>query len=120
MQVCSNDVFLKTLGACCACITEPSSASLVPAIIGLPLFQVKYGRHVNQIFGELIDSYPRARQLSDLNDFDALLAAERTSFDRARTMNWITRNTGPLPSEDMPGRVADVVAGLMSDPSRRA
>jgi len=113
LDVCSMEAFVSKLQRCCACIVEPSSAALIPALMGVPLFLAQYGKLDGQLFGELLRCYPRARQLADLRDFASLLVAEQADLDAARTRRWIDQNTGPLPPEDMPSRVADVVVSLI-------
>lgn len=113
IDICSKEEFLSRLQGSCAAITEPSTAALIPALMGLPLFLAQYGALDGQVFGELLRSYPRARNLSNLREFTSLLAAERAELDSERTLKWIEKNTGPLPAQDMPGRVADVVLSLI-------
>jgi hypothetical protein len=113
VPICSKEQFLDTLQQSCACIAEPSSASLIPALIGLPLFLARYGKLAGQAFGALLCSYPRARELTDLQAFNDLLATENATLDPARTRQWIDSNTGPLPAQDMPARVADTLLELI-------
>jgi hypothetical protein len=112
IEVCSRADFVESLLRCCACITEPSTAALIPALLGMPLLLAQYGKVAGQRFGELIERYPRARSLGQLRDFSSILAAEHASLDPQRTREWIARNSGPLPAEEMPERVADAVASL--------
>ena len=118
VDVCSREEFIPKLQGSCACITEPSSAALMPALMGMPLFLAQYGKLSGQTFGGLITSYPRARTLRDLSAFTAVLAAEQACLDSERTMRWIEQTTGPLPAEDMPARVADVIASLIGELAR--
>jgi hypothetical protein len=50
-----------------------------------------------------------------LDRFNELLQAERASCRPEQVRAWIRENVGPLPAEDMPERVADVIAGLAAD-----
>jgi hypothetical protein len=109
IDMCSDKDFMSTLQQCCACIVETSSLALIPALMGMPLFLAQYGRLNSQRFGEVLTSYPRARLLPDLGSFSSLLAAECRECDPERTRAWIAFNAGPLPAEDMPHRVAQVV-----------
>jgi hypothetical protein len=114
VAICSNDEFLPVLRRCCACITEPSSAALLPSLVGLPLFLANYGKLAGQAFGKLIESYPRARRLRDLRDFNSQLAAAERDEDLARAQAWIELHKGPQPPKQMPMRVADVIVGLVA------
>lgn len=111
--VCANSEFLVDLQRSCACITEPSSAALIPAMMGLPLFLANYGKLARQEYGELIEGYPRARRISDMRDFSFELAAESEHVNEAAVLQWITRNCGPRPASCMPERVAEVVLTLI-------
>jgi hypothetical protein len=113
VALCTGEDFLVRLKNCCACIAEPSSLAVVPALMGMPLFLARYGKLAEQEYGEVLTSYPRARQLSDLSACNTLLAAERNDCDPERTTHWIEKNSGPLPAEDMPRRVAEVTAALI-------
>lgn len=115
IDFCSNEDFLSQLQRSCACVTEPSTASVIPALIGLPLFLARYGKLRGQVFGELLGSYPRARYLTHLSGFTSLLAAECAEFDSEQTLKWIKQNTGPLPAREMPSRVADIVLSLINE-----
>lgn len=118
IETCSNEDFIQRLRQSCACITEPSTAALVPALAGMPLFLAQYGRLDGQRFGDLLSAYPRAAYLSDLKQFGTLLEEARANSNAQRTLEWIKQNTGPLPASEMPKRVADVVKSLVVDSGR--
>lgn len=119
IPVSSNKEFIAYLRRSCACITEPSTAALVPALMGMPLFLAQYGNLAGQPFGELIVSYPRAKLLSDVGNFNSTLAAEQATVDPTLVSAWIAQNTGPLPADQMPVRVASIVGSII-DERRRA
>jgi len=113
IEVCSTEDFVSRLQGCCAAIAEPSTASLIPALLGIPLLLAKYGRLNEQRYGEVLTSYPRARLLVDISDVNSLLADEQASCDPARVWQWIDDNAGPLPATQMPERVAEVVFNMI-------
>lgn len=115
ISICSNQEFLSRLQGCCACIVEPTSLSVVPALMGMPLLLATYGKLREQRYGEVLTCYPRARLLSEVGDFGSLLAAEQTVCDFGHTQSWIAHNAGPLPAEEMPERVGDVVLKLINE-----
>jgi hypothetical protein len=53
--------------------------------------------------------------LRSLADFDAQLRRERRSCDGDAAARWIEENTGPQPAEEMPHRVAELVARMIRD-----
>lgn len=96
-----------------AALTEPSSAALIPALLGLPTLLVRYGKLADQGYGSVLTSYPRGRAISDLamltRDIEAAYAVPA-----APIREWIDENAGPLPAEAMPDRVAENIAALIS------
>jgi hypothetical protein len=114
IDLCSNDQFVATLKECSAAITEPSSAGLIPALLGLPLLLARYGKLREQGYGEVLVSYPRARTLHSLAALPALLEDTTDSTSLERTGAWLTANAGPLPAEQMAERVAHVARTLIS------
>jgi hypothetical protein len=120
IEVVANADFVARLQRCDACIVEPSTLAMVPALLGMPLFLAKYGRLEEQRYGDVLTNYPRAMILSDVSKASAMLEAERARFDAALTRDWIDRHTGPLPAADMPRRVLDVIERMMMERRNRA
>lgn len=120
VEVVTNEAFMSRLQRCCACIVEPSTLSLLPALLGMPLFLARYGKLAEQRFGAVLTSYPRAITLQDPSQFNAQLADEQAGCDAQRTHHWITRNAGPLPAGDMPRRVVDLIEGMVRERHRPA
>lgn len=114
IEICPNAEFVQRLMQSCACIVEPSTVSLIPALLGIPLFLAKYGKLKDQRYGKVLTSYPRATLLSDPDKLSSLLTAEQLGLDVTATMQWINENSGPLPAERMPDRVAEVVLKLIN------
>jgi hypothetical protein len=109
MEVLTNDNFVTRLQQCAAAIVEPSTAALIPAIVGVPLLLAHYGKLSAQAYGEVLLEYPRARMLDDPAQINSLLQAEAAALDPEAVSGWIRLNAGPLPAHLMPQRVADVV-----------
>lgn len=118
VNVCSHKEFVARLQNCCASIVETSTAALIPALMGMPLFLASYGKLGDQRFGPALTSYPRAMRLSDIRQFNTLLAAELVDLNVERTTQWIKENSGPLPAEEMPRRVAAVAEALILERRR--
>jgi hypothetical protein len=81
--------------------------------MGVPVFLANYGKLKEQRFGDVLTSYPRARLLRDVRDFGALLDEERRQLDVGQARHWIEQNAGPLPADQMPGRVAEVLLQMI-------
>ena len=113
IEVLGNDNFVPRLLQCAAAIVEPSTAALIPAVIGVPLLLARYGKLAAQAYGDVLLEYPRARLLDDPSRLNSLLQAEAVTMDANAVRAWITRNAGPLPAHLMPQRVAEVVHQLV-------
>jgi len=113
IDICSNQEFVQRLQGCCACIVEPSTLSVVPALMGMPLCLANYGQLRGCRFGEVLHTYPRSRTLVNVADLSSLLEAEKASCDVEGVREWIKYNAGPLPAELMPDRVAELAQSLI-------
>jgi hypothetical protein len=112
-----REEFVSRLRICRATIVEPSTLSIVPSLMGLPLLLNQCDALTGQRYGSVLTSSPRHVLLQDLAQ--CLVSIEHVecdpTLDAARS--WIESNAGPLPSEAMPARVADLVAELVSGSS---
>jgi hypothetical protein len=117
IDVCENDAFLTRLKNCCACISEPSSLAVIPALIGMPLLLAAYGKMRDQRYGEVLTSYPRVQRLTDIASFESAYSALRGSIDREPVDEWIAQNAGPLPANEIPQRIVRIVSSFDSAPA---
>jgi hypothetical protein len=114
IEIVTTEQFLPKLTQCCACITETTSAALVPALLGLPMLYARYGELREQRFGPALMSYPRGHELTDLADVTGILRSDAAQLDVNAVRDWIAFNSGPLPAKDMPRRVAELLDGMIS------
>jgi hypothetical protein len=114
IELVMNDTFLQRLESCTACIVETTTLALLPALIGIPMLYANYGRLDGLRFGPVLMSYPRGYLLEDVSNVSNILIKDRECLDLEAVRSWITVNAGPLPAEEMPNRVADVVKELIS------
>jgi hypothetical protein len=112
-DLCENKEFKDQLLHSAAVITEPSSAAMIPSLLGLPLFLSNLGSLKTQRYGEVLTSYPLARQLYRMADFESLLLEMQKSTQHSAVLEWIRENSGPLPAHDMPMRVAEAIDSLV-------
>jgi len=113
ITLCESHAFIERLKMAEAVITEPSSAALIPALMGLPLLLCQCGRLKDQAYGEVLTSYPRSRFLTRPDDLRAILDDERRTLNVSDVRNWIQENAGPLPPEEMPNRVASAIDDMV-------
>lgn len=110
---CTNGDFLAVLRHSRGCIVEPSSAAIIPALLGVPMLLAQFGKLSKQGYGDVLTSYPRARHARTLDDVAALLRELADPSTVQAVHEWIRVNAGPLPSHDMPRRVAAVCRNLV-------
>lgn len=112
IRVVSNEDFVSSLLNCRAAMVEPSTAALIPALLGLPLMMVAFGKLEEQKYGKVLTDYPRGGLLTDAKS--ALECIKRLESGTSGDLKeWINVNSGPLPAGEMPRRVADVIAKLV-------
>lgn len=109
IDLCPDVEFIERLRRASAAIVEPSSLSIVPAILGMPVFLAQYGRLSGQPFGAVLTSYPRHAMLTNVSALPTLQEGLRRSRNEAAVREWISKNIGPMPASDMPTRVVDVI-----------
>lgn len=109
IEACDNQEFINVLKTAAAAIAEPSSAALIPALLGIPLFLARYGKLRDQTYGDVLTEYPFGMELFSLDDIgqEIEVIAARSAED---AKPWFERCAGPLPHIKMPERVAAVVA----------
>lgn len=113
INLCKREDFVNRLKSARAAMVEPSTAAMIPALLGLPLLLCKYGKLSGLQYGEVLTSYPRSRYLTQLTDLPALLDEEQDALDPQAVHEWIALNSGPMPAEDMPERVAAAIDDMV-------
>lgn len=113
MRLVENAELVTELRKSCAVFVEPSTLSIVPAIMGLPLALVQFGKAADLEYGVVLTSYPRSFLLKNLNDFPLLLENFSKINRKNPVRTWTKLNAGPLPAEDMPKRVVSNIFNLL-------
>ena len=116
--LCENDTFLARLKKAKAAMVEPSSAAMIPALTGLPLLLVQYGKLSGQAYGKVLTSYPRSRFLTQLGELPEILQEEREHLNPETVRAWIEHHSGPMPAENMPDRVANAIDNMVKHMKR--
>lgn len=114
VELVSNEDFVPTLRACAACIVEPTTLALVPALMGVPLLYANYGDLSELRYGPVLTSYPRGQLLRQIEAFPTVLAEVFATDRTGATTEWAQLNSGPLPAEEMPDRVAELVLSMFA------
>lgn len=113
IELCTNADFFSLLRSAYAAIAEPSSASIIPALLGLPVFMVRYGKLADQTYGDVLMTYPNGRELHAIEDLSTLAATLAASVHADDVRRWIDINAGPVPFAEMPHRVAEACQDLI-------
>lgn len=114
VTVLDNDEFVPALTSCAACIVEPSTASLIPCLLGIPVLLVRVAQLNTLLYGEVFVKYPRAIYLEHWEDIPEKIADICDADTVQATNRWIKNNAGPMPASDMPKRVAGIVLDLVN------
>jgi len=112
--LCENNEFIRQIKKSCAVIVEPSSAAIIPALIGIPVLLAQYGRLSSQNYGAILKAYPRSRLLTSISDIWTILLAEQNSLSTSNVLDWIDINKGPMPAENMPERAVQAMCDLIT------
>jgi hypothetical protein len=104
---CGDNEFVHELQQSCGAIVEPSTAALVPLLMGKPIFLTQYGALSGLEFGVILSLYPKALSIEHLNDLCNIF--KPIANTESETNAWIKSVAGPLPATDMPFRVVSII-----------
>jgi len=109
---CDDNEFVRELQKSCGAIVEPSTAALVPLLMGKPIFLTRYGALSGLEFGSIITLYPKALSIDHLNDLCKII--QPIANTESETNAWIKSVAGPLPATDMPFRVVSIIESAIT------
>lgn len=107
VSFCDDKDFITELQKSCGAIVEPSTAALVPLLMGKPIFLTRYGALSGLEFGEIISSYPKALSIDCLDDLGKINSP--IAYNESETKEWIDSVSGPLPATRMPFHVVSII-----------
>ena len=113
IDVIRNEDYLSRLKSSVAVIIEPTTAALIPALLGLPLLLARYGPLSDAPFGKVFLSYPMAQNLTNPSDVINCLIKLRNIRNHDEIKHWIDENSGP-PANHMPRRVLQAIHTLLT------
>ncbi len=108
IELVSNSNFIFELKRSIAAICEPSSALLVPCILGLPVFLNNIGVMHSISFGDMVFSYPGSQIVRNFEDLCYLIAVENI-IKIEKYKDWIELNIGTIPPNDISKKVLKAV-----------
>ena len=114
VAVCARSEFVERLKRARAAIVEPSTAALIPALLGVPLLLAEYGPLAGQAYGEVLTSYPRSARLTDAGQAARLIGLQEAAPESEASRRWIAQNSGPLPASLMPSRAAEAIVATVN------
>jgi hypothetical protein len=104
---CDDNEFIYYLIDSCGAIVEPSTAALVPVLMGKPIFMTQYDMLDGLKFGNILESYPKAISIFNISDF--IKTTTPVKFSNKKIRDWIKLVSGPLPSSMMALRVVKTI-----------
>lgn len=113
-RIVSNSNFIDSIKRSVAVICEPSSAAIIPALMAKPLLLNRFSQFREQQYGKMLVEYPLSSYFYDSTVIDVEVNNSRGRCSDQDVRKWIHKYSGPLPSADMPERVANLVCGLVA------
>jgi hypothetical protein len=107
VELVNNQNFVEKLETCCLVITEPSTLSLIPCLLKIPLALANFDDLINLRFGSVLKEYPLSFSLQKLENLQRDLNS--LHFSNSELNNWIEKYSGPQPAKLMPNRVVDII-----------
>jgi len=115
IDICSHELYVDRLKSCSFAITEASTAGLIPAYMGMPIFLAQFGPLKNHMMGSIFTTYPRAIPLFDISILNKFFE-NNLLWNKIYESNvdfWINENLGPRPIEKMAERVVNEFFNLI-------
>jgi hypothetical protein len=104
IDIITDDDYLLELKSALGAIVEPSSAIIVPCILGIPIFLNNVGRMASIPFGKMIYDYPGTVILRSMVDL-AQIECTDTDNSTADYQRWIDLYAGNVPPLDISDRL---------------
>jgi len=112
IDIVDDSRFMDALKLARAIICGPTSVSIIPGILGLPILLAQYEQFSNQEYGEVLSKYPLSLPVPSLEVLiQSLGNIKNTPIDQL--VEWITEYVEPLPATLMPKRVVDAVCTMI-------
>lgn len=110
--VCKSEEFLKTLTESMAAIAEPSTATLLPIGLGLPILFPQFEEFQSLAFSDSFKEYKRSKTLTRLEDLDDI---RRFPKQTSVTADELIEICGPLPISEFSDRVTTKLYEKMNE-----
>ena len=110
--VCKSEEFLKTLTESMAAIAEPSTATLLPIGLGLPILFPQFEEFQSLAFSDCFKEYNRSKTLTRLEDLDDI---RRFPKQTSVTTDELIEICGPLPISEFSDRVTTKLYEKMNE-----
>jgi hypothetical protein len=108
VEVVSDNDFIKQLKMSAGAIVEPSSAVIVPCILGLPIYFNNIGSMRSIPFGDMLHSYPNSTTLNTMSDL-ALICTNIENASYADYNEWINLYIGSVSAEDISTKLLNAI-----------
>jgi hypothetical protein len=112
LEIVDDCEFIDALKLSRAIICGPTTVSVIPGILGLPMILAQYEQFTGQEYGTVLKNYPLSCAASSLFELTATLQVANTC-DYEKLRKWISSYVEPLPASDMPKRVVEAIEELI-------
>lgn len=113
IKIVDKHNFVAMLKRTICVITEPTTLSIIPCTMGIPLLLAKYNRLSELRFGHVLRTYPRVAYLEELATLDVTIKKILSTTDSESLEQWVSLNVGPLPANEMPARVVKYTESII-------
>lgn len=113
IKIIDKNDFVTMLKNTICVISEPTTLSIIPCTMGIPLLLAKNNRLSELRFGHVLRTYPRMAYLEELAMLEVSIKNILSSADSESLEQWISLNLGPLPAKEMPARVVSYAESII-------
>ena len=113
LKIIDDQDFVHCLVNSRAAIVEPSTAALIPALLGLPVLMASFDQLSTQKYGNILIEYPRSKFITDKSKISEII--DETNLVNFQDIEkWICDNCGKLPADEMPKRVVEIINNIIN------
>tara|TARA_S200000501_G_scaffold100590_1_gene94118 strand:+ start:5772 stop:7019 length:1248 start_codon:yes stop_codon:yes gene_type:complete len=113
INIVEQNNFMNTLEKVKYVISEASSITTLPCLIGLPLLTPTLNPFNKKKYGTLINNYPNRLSFSSLKELDFIFKNHNLKSFKNQIDFWIREYAGPLPSDNFPKRVLEIIKNII-------
>ena len=94
-------------------ISEPSSITIIPCLMGIPLLTPILNPFNKKKYGTIINNYPSRLSFSSFKELDFMFKEYKFKTNKKKLEYWIRNHAGPLPPSEFSKRVLEIVKKII-------